>query len=290
MMARLVIGLMYVFAWLPLPLLRALGWLLGQVLFVLVAPRRKVVLRNLELCFPEVAPARRKRWARQSFVYFCQTWMDRGWVWLRSPEVVRRRIRLDGALEHLGDTEDCGTILFTPHFYGLDAAGTRLALETTRTVTSIYTTQPNAGIDAWMKASRARFGDVHMLNRRDGIRPIVAALRKKGILFLLPDMNFGPEESIFVPFFGVAAATVPSLSRFAQLGRARVVPVVAQVTPTGYHVRMLPAWENFPSGDATADTARMNEQLEGWIREMPAQYFWVHKRFKTRPPGESPVY
>jgi Kdo2-lipid IVA lauroyltransferase/acyltransferase len=103
-------------------------------------------------------------------------------------------------------------------------------------------------------------------------------------------MNFGPEESIFVPFYGVPAATVPSLSRFARLGRAKVVPVLTRLTPGGYEIRILDAWADFPSRDMNADTALMNERLQGWIDEMPDQYYWVHKRFKTRPPGAPSVY
>ena len=103
-------------------------------------------------------------------------------------------------------------------------------------------------------------------------------------------MNFGPEESVFVPFFGVPAATVPSLSRFAKLGRAQVVPVISRLTSTGYEVRVLPAWQDFPTADAVADTALMNQRLESYIQAQPAQYYWVHKRFKTRPEGEPSVY
>jgi KDO2-lipid IV(A) lauroyltransferase len=103
-------------------------------------------------------------------------------------------------------------------------------------------------------------------------------------------MNFGPEESIFVPFFGEPAATVPSLSRFAKLGRARVLPVVTRMTSSGYEVEVLKAWGDFPTVDAQADTALMNQRLETYIQEMPAQYFWVHKRFKTRPEGAKLIY
>lgn len=288
MSGRLTVALMHVLAWLPLPLLRALGWMLGRVIFLFPTSRRKVALRNLALCFPDESEAQRTRWAREAFVYFCQSGLDRSWVWLRSPELVRKRITLSGPVQAMNEAE--GTIIFTPHFFGLDAAGTRLALETTKKVTSIYTTQPNSVLDEWMKQSRARFGDVQMLNRRDGIRPIISALRKGGILFLLPDMNFGPEESIFVPFFGVPAATVPSLSRFAGMGKAKVLPAVAKLTRTGYHIELKPVWENFPTDDVEADTALMNQRLEGWIRDMPSQYFWVHKRFKTRPEGLPPIY
>ena len=115
-------------------------------------------------------------------------------------------------------------------------------------------------------------------------------MRNNAWLYLLPDMNFGPEESIFVPFFGEPAATVPSLSRFAKLGRARVLPVVTRMTSSGYEVEVLKAWNDFPTDDAQADTVLMNKRLETYIQEMPAQYFWVHKRFKTRPEGADPIY
>jgi KDO2-lipid IV(A) lauroyltransferase len=103
-------------------------------------------------------------------------------------------------------------------------------------------------------------------------------------------MNFGPSESIFVPFYGALAATVPSLSRFSNLGRARVVPLITRMTPTGYEVVVHPAWHDFPSDDAEVDTATMNQRLEAFINTQPDQYFWVHKRFKTRPPGASELY
>ncbi|MGZ5271380.1 MAG: LpxL/LpxP family acyltransferase, partial [Ramlibacter sp.] len=102
--------------------------------------------------------------------------------------------------------------------------------------------------------------------------------------------NFGAEESIFVPFYGVPAATVPSLSRFARLGRAKVVPLLTRITPEGYDVQVLPAWRDFPTDDLQADTALMNERLQDYIDGMPEQYYWVHKRFKSRPPGAKPVY
>ena len=118
----------------------------------------------------------------------------------------------------------------------------------------------------------------------------LAALRQGEPLYLLPDMNFGPHESVFVPFYGVPACTVPSLSRFARLGRAQVVPVVTRMTPQGYDVEVMPAWDDFPTTDATADTATMNLRLQAWIDTMPEQYYWVHKRFKDRPEGEPSVY
>jgi KDO2-lipid IV(A) lauroyltransferase len=156
--------------------------------------------------------------------------------------------------------------------------------------TTIFTPQSNAAVDAWVAKGRQRFGHVRLFRREDGVKPIVAALRQNELLYLLPDMNFGPSESIFVPFYGEQAATVPSLSRFAKLGRARVVPVITRMTETGYEVVVHPAWNDFPTDDVEADTATMNQRLEGFINTMPAQYFWVHKRFKTRPPGAEELY
>lgn len=289
MIARMGVGFMQrVLARLPLPVLRALGWAIGRVLFVLAAPRRRVALRNLELCFPQATAAQRKAWARETFVVFCQTWLDRSWLWAAPRAVVEQRVQLVGALHELdGDTP---TIIFAPHFYGMDAGGLALPLRTSRAFTSIFSTHPDPAVDAWFMAGRQRFGDVRMLNRADGVKPILSNLRKGGLLYLLPDMDFGPGESIFAPFFGVPTATVPSLSRFARLGRAKVLGMYTRMTPSGYVAELTPAWAGFPTEDVEADTARMNRELEAAIVTMPGQYYWVHKRFKTRPEGEPSVY
>ena len=288
MTGRLGVWFMRVLAHLPLPALRALGWCLGQLLYVLAVPRRKVALRNLALCFPEATAAQRRRWARETFVVFCQTWLVRSWLWFAPREVVQRRVRLQGALNELeGDTP---TIIFAPHFYGMDAGGTALTLHTPRAFTSIFSTHPDPAVDAWFMAGRQRFGDVRMLNRADGVKPIISNLRKGGLLYLLSDMDFGPGESIFVPFYGVPTATAPSLPRFARLGRAKVIGMYTRLTPTGYVAEITPAWEGYPSDDVEADTAQMNLRLQSYIDTMPGQYYWVHKRFKTRPAGEPSVY
>lgn len=285
---RAVIALMHGLALLPLPLLRGLGALLGTILFKIAKPRREIALTNLRLCFPELDEATREQWARQTFIYFCQTWLDRSWLWTSSPEKINKRLRLTGALQELDNPSPM--ILLAPHFYGLDAAGVAMALGSTRTAVSIYTKQPNPVLDAWIKERRARFGEVLLFNRAEGLRPIIKALRAGGGLFLLPDMNFGERESIFVPFFGIQAATVSSLSRFAEMGHARVVPLLSRVTKNGYEIELLPHWQDFPTDDVVHDTTRMSQEVEAWIRTMPTQYFWVHKRFKSRPPGEPPIY
>ena len=288
MMSRLGVWFMGVLAHLPLPLLRGIGALLGRVLFVLAAPRRKITLRNLELCFPEASEAQRTQWARESFIVFCQTWLDRRWLWSAPQSVVERRVKLKGAVHELEG--DVPTIIFAPHFYGMDAGGLVLPLRTQRAFTSIFSTHPDPAIDAWFMQGRQRFGDVRMLNRADGVKPIIGNLRKGGLLYLLSDMDFGAGESIFVPFYGVQTATVPSLSRFARLGRAKVIGMYTRLTPEGYVAELTPAWDHYPTDDVEADTARMNRELETYINTMPGQYYWVHKRFKTRPEAQASVY
>ncbi|WP_374666367.1 lipid A biosynthesis acyltransferase [Ramlibacter sp.] len=288
MMARLGIAFMRLLAGLPLPVVRALGAALGSVLWVLARSRRHVVRVNLRLCFPGWSEARLEQVAREVFVRVAQSWLDRGWLWHGTPEVVRSRIRLTGAVEELAG--EAPTLLFAPHFVGMDAGWTALTQQVPRRFVGIYTNQSNATLDAWILAGRHRFGQCRPFGRADGVRGLVSALKGGEVMYLLPDMNFGPEESIFVPFYGLQAATVPSLSRFARLGRARVVPIVSVMTETGYEVRVLPAWAGFPTDDVAADTTLMNERLQGWIDEQPGQYYWVHKRFKTRPPGELGVY
>jgi KDO2-lipid IV(A) lauroyltransferase len=286
--SRLGILFMRLIAPLPLAWVRAWGHAVGLLLYVLVVPRRKVVHVNLRLCFPQWSEAERRRVAREVFVHVAQAWFDRAWLWHGDPETVRRRLVVSGAVHELEGSDP--VILFCPHFVGLDAGVTAVTQQIPRNFIGIYTRQSDPVIDAWVRRGRFRFGGARPVSREEGVREIVSVVRKGGVLYLLPDMNFGPEESIFVPFYGVPAATVPSLSRFARLCRAKVVPLITRLTPAGYEVEVLPAWPGFPTDDLEDDTALMNRRLEGYIDAMPAQYYWVHKRFKTRPPGEPGVY
>lgn len=288
LVTRTGIGLMQVLAVFPLPLARALGVALGWALYGLVGARRRVVQANLRLCFPSLSEAERRQLTRQTFVYFAQAWLDRAWLWHAPQAWVQQRMRLTGAVHELAGNEP--TVIFLPHFVGLDAAWAAAALYSPRQSTTIYTDQSNKLVDRWILRGRQRFGHLRLFGRADGVKPIVTALREGQPLYLLPDMDFGPDDSVFVPFYGLPTATVPSLSRFARLGRAKVVPLVPRLTPWGYEVEVLPAWTHFPSADPVADTAFMNAQLQAYIDTMPAQYYWVHKRFKTRPEGEPSLY
>jgi KDO2-lipid IV(A) lauroyltransferase len=288
MLSRLAIVLLRLASVLPLSWLRFAGWLLGRLLYRLVPRRRHIATVNLSLCFPDLDAQQIERLVRDTFTYFAQAWVDRSWLWHGRAALARKRLQLVGALDELAGTEP--VVIFAPHFVGLDAGWTALTQQLSRAFTTIYTNQANQVADQWILKGRRRFGHGRLFGRIDGVKTIVAALREGQPLYLLPDMNFGPQESVFVPFYGVPAATVPSLSRFARLGRAKVVPVVTRMTPQGYQVQVLPAWADFPTGDAVADTALMNRRLQTYIDSMPAQYYWVHKRFKDRPPGQPGVY
>jgi len=288
MFSQLGLFLLRALGYLPLSWLRALGVGLGALLWVVIPSRRRVVQTNLRVCFPHLTDAERDLISNQTFVFFAQAWLDRSWLWHRSAACIQSRVKLSGEVAAL--SESTPTVLFAPHFMGLDVGWTVLTMSLPLHFTTIFTPQSNAAVDAWVAKGRERFGQVRLFRREDGVKPIVAALRQNELLYLLPDMNFGANESIFVPFYGEPAATVPSLPRFAKLGRACVVPVITRITEAGYEVVVHPAWNDYPTDDIWADTATMNQRLEEFINTMPAQYFWVHKRFKTRPLGATELY
>jgi Kdo2-lipid IVA lauroyltransferase/acyltransferase len=273
---------------LPLPVVRGMGWLFGQWLYLLIRQRRRIVRINLALCFPNMPADQRRTLERQVFVRFAQAWLDRSWLWHGSREQLGARLTITGDIDSLRQEERL--VLFSPHFVGLDAGGVAITKDKLRASCSIYASQRNAVVDAWIKQGRMRFGGARLFARMEGVRTIAAAVDAGEALYLLPDMDFGRHGAEFVPFFGVNAATVTSLSRFARLCKAKVMTLSNRMTPQGYVVHFSKPWEQFPSLDARADTERMNRELESLVLQSPDQYYWVHKRFKTRPPGEASVY
>ena len=238
---------------LPLPLVRGFGAVLGRLLYFGGACRAGTWSTPTWRCaFPTMdARSSARRIARETFVYVAQAWLDRSWLWHAPREVVRRRLQLTGARD---DELAAAT--------SRRSSSRRTSTAWTPAATALTMQQvPRRFIDHLHARSATRWSTpgccegAHALRQRagrssraDGVKPIVSALRKGGLLYLLPDMNFGPEESIFVPFYGVPAATVPSLSRFARLGRAKVVPVVTRLTPEGYEVRCCRPGQDFPTG------------------------------------------
>ena len=286
-MIRIGLALVWLLRLLPLALLRPLGRALGLILHALAGRRRDIAATNLRLCFPEWSEAQRRATVRELFAATGASLLERGILWWSSRDRIRRLVRLEGR-EHLDAVHDQPVILLAPHFVGLDMGGVRLTLDIR--VASVYGPQRNPVVDRLLLHGRTRFGNVNLISRKDGVRPIITALRDKWPLYYLPDQDLGPRNAVIVPFFGVPAATVTGLPRIAKMARAVVVPFVTRQTDGGYVAKFYPAWDNFPSGDVEADTARMNAFIESVVREMPEQYYWLHRRFKTRPPGESKLY
>lgn len=287
-MTRCLLWLVRCSGRLPLRWVRALGAVFGLMLYACVPSRRHVVRTNLQLCFSHWSPEEVARQTRQTFIYFAQAWLDRGWMWFSPPDVTLERIRLVGAVHELDG--DAPTLIFTPHFVGMDAGWVALTQQLPRKFTTIYAAQANKVVDDWILKGRQRFGTGRPFDRLEGLKPALAALRAGEPLCLLTDMNYEPLDSVFVPFYGVTAATVPSLSRVARLGRAKVIAMITRITPEGYEVEITPAWPDFPTQDLVADTVQMNQRLEAYIDVSPAQYYWVHKRFKDQPEGVAPPY
>jgi len=285
------VGFMRLLSHLPLRGIRALGHLLGWVLWGVMRNRKHIVQTNLTLCFPEKSRSEIKHLTRAHFVQFAQSLLDRAWLWHAPMQLVESRLKWLGTPAAFSQLDADGPkIVLAPHFVGLDAGGMALTLRASKPVAFIFVPQHNKVMDEWVTEGRQRTGNVKPYFRREGVKQIMSGLRQGEILHLSPDMDFGPEESIFVPFMGVNAATVPSLSRFARLGRAQVLTLVTRMTAEGYEIELEEAWREFPSDDLRADTLRMNELLEKAVRRSPSQYYWVHKRFKTRPEGEKSVY
>jgi KDO2-lipid IV(A) lauroyltransferase len=287
----LAVGLLRALGLLPFPLLWVLGMGFGRLAGWLATSRRRVALRNLEICLPQLTRRERRRIAARHFGYLGVAAFSQGLVWGASRRrlarlvKIRHRERFD-ALQARGRN----VIVMVPHFVGLELGG---AAFTALVHPGMYMYQRirNPVIDAQMRAARVRFGALSV-ERQDALRYLVREIRKGTPFFYLPDQDAGRRRGIFVPFCGVPAATVPMLGRFARLGDAAVIPTYARYLPWGKGLELIfdPPLEDFPSGDAEADSARMNQVIEARMRTMPDQYFWVHRRFKTRPPGEPPIY
>lgn len=288
--AWLAVGLLWVCAQLPMAASRALGALLGVLLWLGNAKRRHIAEVNLALCFPQLAARERARLLRRHYYATGRAYVDLGTLVWGSERRIRRKVHLRG-LEHYRAPAAAGRniILLVPHCVGVNFGGAAIAPY--HPIFSMFKPVRNPVANWLLNRARMRFG-AKLLARHQGLRPVVRAIRAGMAFYYLPDEDLGPRHSVFAPFFGVPAATLTTLGRLARMTNAAVVPCFTRLLPggKGYEVVFHPALEGFPSGDERQDAARMNQALEKGIRLAPEQYLWTFKIFKTRPHGAPAPY
>lgn len=265
----------------------ALGSWLGKTLGQLVASRRQTVMTNLALCFPLLNEDERQRLAWSHLEALGMGMMEIAMTWWLDDSALRPLAELEG-MHYLESAlqQGQGVILFTGHFTSMELAGHLLAMQVP--FHTIYRPLRNPLADAVLL--RARLRRSQRVYARDDIRSMIRSLREGAAVMYAMDQDQGGAHAVFAPFFGVPTATLTTTSRLAKLTGATVTPYWPTRLPNGrYRIRILPPLEDFP-GDPAQDAARLNALLEGWIREVPEQYLWVHRRFKTRPPGFPDLY
>lgn len=292
-MARLVLALLWAVHWLPMGVQSALGRAVGALLLRVGRGRRRIARRNLELVFPQRSATEREALLREHFSWLGRSLLERGLLWYARPARLKKLIHVEGDVT-LAERSERPVMWLVPHFMALDVAGVATQLFQSKKVGSIYQAQSNAVFDAAMRRGRLRYGNAVIFERHGtGVLPLIRAIRKEGVAFFnLPDMDFGRKETVFAPFFGIPASTLLAPSKMAKSLDMVVQPVVAQMLPggQGWRVRFLDPWTHWPTDDPAADAATMNAWIESEILHLPAQYLWVHRRFKTRPEGEPRLY
>ena len=288
---RVVLWLMWLLHWLPLPLLGRLGNILGYMLFFLAKTRRHIALTNLGLCFPAMSQNERYACALRHFQVYMRSVLEHGILWWASEDRLKRLIVVKSAtpLETLQSRQ---VIYLCPHFVGLDVAGVALALLFKTPGCSIYARQSNPCMDDALRKGRSRFQPMALFSRSEGIKPILRAMRSGLPFFMCPDMDFGMKDAAFIPFFGVAAATLTAPARLAALTGADIVPVTATLLPDyrGWTVEFHPVWLNNSTQNLEDAALRMNQFIEEQVLKAPTEYLWTHRRFKTRPHGQPDPY
>lgn len=283
--------LLRLISFLPFCVIQKIADAVGTLAYYAVKPRRKVGETNLAKCFPEWSRDKRTAVLKQHFRHMAKLMLEYGLYWYAPADRLRALVHYQDK-HHLDDALAAGekVILLYPHFTAFEMAVYTLNQDVP--LTSMYSHQKNQALDQQILKGRHRYDNVFLIGRTEGLRAIIKQLRKSDAPFLyLPDQDFGRNDSIFVNFFGIPTATITGLSRIAGMTRAKVIPAIpTRNKDNTVTLRFYPAWENFPSDDVEADTQRMNDFIEERVREQPEQYFWLHKRFKTRPEGEAGFY
>ncbi|MDD0842744.1 lipid A biosynthesis lauroyl acyltransferase [Pseudomonas sp. Gutcm_11s] len=285
------LGLLWLIVQLPYRVLLVLGRGLGALMYRVAGSRRHIARRNLELCFPQLSEAERERLLRDNFastgIAFFE--MAMSWWWPRAR--LAKLAHIEG-LEHLqqAQREGQGVILMALHFTTLEIGAALLGQR--QTIDGMYREHKNPLFDFVQRRGRERHNQDASAIEREDIRAMLKVLRAGRAIWYAPDQDYGPKQSIFVPLFGVTAATVTATTKFARLGKARVVPFTQErlADGSGYRLVVHPPLADFPGESEEADCLRINQWIEQAVSACPEQYLWAHRRFKTRPEGEPRLY
>ena len=285
----LLVAFLWVLGQLPVTLGRWLVAPLAPLLRLGLSSRRKVAERNLQACFPDLDEAERERLLRASFSSLARMVAEMAWCWTGNGRKIQRMGRYEGA-EHVqaAAREGKGVLVVTAHLACLEAGG-RLLTDVVPGG-AVYRPLRNEVMEWYQNRGRLQYADV-MISKRD-TRGMLRYLKSGGCIWYAPDQDFGSSQSAFAPFFGINTASLLATHRLPKMTGCAVVPMFPRWdASTGeYVIEILPALDNFPSEDPVADLARVNAILEAHVRKYPEQYWWIHRRFKTRPEGEPPFY
>ncbi len=285
------LGLLWLVVLLPYPVLLWLGRLLGRGMYLVMRERREIARINLQLCFPQWSDERRAEVLRENFASNGIALFEMAMAWWWPSRRLARLARIEG-LEHLQQAAAAGqgVVLMSLHFTTLEIGAALLGQRVT--IDGMYREHRNAAFDYVQRRGRERHNADAIAVEREDVRSMLKSLRKGRGIWYAPDQDYGRKASVFVPLFGVSAATVTATATFARLGKALVVPFTQTRLPgaQGYLLTVHPPLEDFPVGDEQADALRINQWVEQQIVQQPEQYMWVHRRFKTRPEGEPRPY
>lgn len=285
------LGLLWLVVQLPFRTLTAVGRTLGAVMYWFADDRRYIASRNLELCFPHLSKAERKHLLKENFASTGVAFFEMAMSWWWTPSRLAKLAHIEG-LEHLkqAQREGQGVILMALHFTTLEIGAALLGQQ--HTIDGMYREHKNPLFDFIQRRGRERHNPDSLAIEREDVRGMLKLLRAGRAIWYAPDQDYGAKQSIFVPLFGIQAATVPATSKFAKLGRAQVVPFTQErlADGSGYRLVIHPPLSDFPGESDEVDCLRINQWVERAIIECPSQYLWAHRRFKSRPAGEPKLY
>lgn len=286
------IGLLWlIVTCLPYKMILLLGKGVGALMFKLLKGRRYVVETNLKLAFPEMQETERAKLEREIFTNAGIAVFETGIAWFWPDWRIKRMLLIDD--QELARARELAaantrTIAFTCHMVTLEI-GARLYALAIKPGIGVYRSTDHPVWEYIQVKGRLR-SNLALVERSD-VRSMVRSVMQGHPIWYAPDQDYGPPSSVFVPFFGVKdACTVTGLHDLARIKGVKVQPFWLVREDKGYRLHVLEPFDNFPTEDAVADTVRGNQMVEKMIMSAPGQYLWMHRRFKTVPPGSKGRY